>query len=62
MTDERLFDVAQAAKRWNVTTKTIYEWLWAGKLKALRTPTGQWRIPESSLPHASDASTSLHNR
>lgn len=50
MSDDRLLDVAQAAKRWNVCTATIREWARLGLIVAIRTPGGRWRIPDSALP------------
>lgn len=56
MTDERLLDVAQAAKRWNVCVATIKRWIYAKKLPAIQTPGKHWRIPESAIPHRRSSS------
>ena len=58
MSEPRLLDVAQAAKRWNVCVQTIRDWIRRGKLQAVRTPSGYYRIPESALP--SFSSTKAH--
>ena len=50
MTDDRLLDVQQAAKRWQVCADTIRQWVRLGKLRAIRTPGNRIRIPESALP------------
>lgn len=50
MSDDRLLDVAQAARRWNVLPRTVRQWIYRGKIRAVKTPGGVWRIPESAVP------------
>ncbi len=46
---ERLLEVAHAAFRMGVCFETIRRWIRSGKVRALKTPGGQWRIPESEV-------------
>ena len=49
MTPERLLDAMAIAKRMGVSSETVRAWIRAGKLKAITTPTGRYRIPSSAL-------------
>ncbi len=41
--------VADVAKAFDVSRKTVGTWIQAGRVKAIRTPGGQYRIPQSEL-------------
>jgi excisionase family DNA binding protein len=47
--DEPLLTVAEAAANLRVSVKTIYKYIDAGLLKAIRLPHGRWRIFQSSV-------------
>jgi excisionase family DNA binding protein len=42
----RLLTTAEVAAWWRVSQRTVSGYARAGKLTAVRTPGGQWRIPE----------------
>jgi len=44
-----LLSPRQAALRLGITYPTIKQWIYRGKLKAVKTPGGHYRIPESEL-------------
>lgn len=46
---ERLLHVAYVARRMLVTPCTVRNWIRAGKLDAIRTPTGFYRITATAL-------------
>ena len=46
---DRLLDVSMVARRFNVTDETVRAWIRGGKLAAILTPTGRYRIPLSAL-------------
>src|SRR6201990_3157234 len=39
----------EAAQRLGISYPTVKQWLYHGKLKAVKTPGGHYRIPESEL-------------
>ena len=58
MSDQKEFvSVGEVARRFSVTTKTVYRWIEAGRLRAIKPgPTAQkkpgryeWRISESAI-------------
>jgi excisionase family DNA binding protein len=49
MSDDRLLAVATVAYRLQVTPETVRSWIRSGKLDAIRTPTGRYRVPASTL-------------
>jgi excisionase family DNA binding protein len=53
--DDELLTVAQVAERWQVHTRTVKRWIADGKLKAVRLPSGRYRI------RAADADAALHD-
>lgn len=57
MTD-RLLDTTQAAKHWNVAAGTIRRWIRAGKLPAVKTPGGVWRVPDAPVTPSTSWRTS----
>jgi excisionase family DNA binding protein len=46
---ERLIDVAVVARRLQVSASAVRNWIIAGKLSAIRTPSGRYRVPLSEL-------------
>src|ERR1700723_3516770 len=44
-----LLSPREAAQRLGISYPTIKQWLYRGKLKAVKTPGGHYRIPESEL-------------
>lgn len=44
MTGPRLISAAEAARRYGVNKSTMTRWIKAGKVAAMRTPGGQWRL------------------
>lgn len=47
-TTEGYYTTAQLMKLFGVTRVTVYRWIDSGKIKAVRTPGGQLRIPKNS--------------
>jgi putative resolvase len=45
----RLLKVREAALILNVDRRTIWKWIKEGKIKAVRLPSGRYRIPESEV-------------
>lgn len=45
----RVLEIAHAAHRLRVCHETIRRWIRAGKLAAIKTPGGHWRIGEASV-------------
>jgi len=46
---ERLYTIAEAKLLLGVHTRTIQKWDKVGKIRAMRTPGGRRRIPESEI-------------
>ncbi|RLF79568.1 IS607 family transposase [Thermococci archaeon] len=46
---ERLLTPRQVAEILGVSFITIKRWIYSGKIKAIKLPTGKWRIPESEV-------------
>lgn len=46
---ERLLEIAQAAHRLSVCHETIRRWIHSGKLAAVKTPGGHWRVSQASV-------------
>ena len=46
---EKLFKPSEAAEMFSLKKLTIYRWIKAGKIKAVRLPDGRLRIAESEL-------------
>ncbi|MFC1986097.1 excisionase family DNA-binding protein [Chloroflexota bacterium] len=44
-----LLTITEAARRVGVSRETIYQWKKSGKIKAVKTPGGRYRIPEEQL-------------
>jgi excisionase family DNA binding protein len=51
--DEDLLTVAEVARIWHVSISTVHRWITEGKLKAVRLPSGRYRI------RAADAEAAL---
>ena len=49
MSMERLLKVKEAALILNVDRRTIWKWIKEGRIKAIRLPSGSYRIPESEV-------------
>ncbi|MDG6901237.1 MAG: helix-turn-helix domain-containing protein [Nitrososphaerota archaeon] len=48
-TTGRLHKPKEAAELLNVSRQTIWAWIKGGKIKAVRLPSGQHRIPDSEV-------------
>jgi len=46
---ERLLPPREACKRLGISFITLKRWIYSGKIRAVKTPTGRWMIPESEL-------------
>ena len=46
---EKLFTLSEAAVLLGVSYWTVYDWVRKGKIRAIKTPTGRWRIPKSAM-------------
>ncbi len=46
---ERLLPPREACKRLGISFITLKRWIYSGKIRAVRTPTGRWMIPESEV-------------
>lgn len=46
---KRLLDVAVVARRVGFTDRTVRNWIASGKVQAVRSPTGRYRITVSEL-------------
>ncbi len=46
---ERLLPPREACKRLGISFITLKRWIYSGKIRAVRTPTGRWMIPESEI-------------
>jgi|SRR5581483_3436297 len=44
-----LLKVSDAARRINVSYPTLKQWIYAGKIRSVRTPGGHYRIPGSEI-------------
>lgn len=47
--DDKLLEVYQVAHRLRVCERTVYRWCLTGRVVAIKTPGGRWRVSESSL-------------
>ena len=46
---ERLLPPREACRRLGIHFVTLKRWIYSGKIRAVRTPTGRWMIPESEI-------------
>jgi len=46
---EKLLKISEVAKVLNVSMHTVLNWIKKGKLKAIRLPSGRYRIPEGEV-------------
>ncbi len=46
---ERLLPPREASKRLGIHYVTLKRWIYSGKIRAVRTPSGRWMIPESEV-------------
>ncbi len=46
---ERLLPPREACKRLGISFITLKRRIYSGKIRAVRTPTGRWMIPESEI-------------
>ena len=46
---EKLLKISEVAKILNVSRHTILNWIREGKIRAIRLPSGRYRIPESEV-------------
>jgi putative resolvase len=49
MREEKLYSTGKAAKLLGISFITIKRWIYAGRIKAIRTPTKRYLIPESEI-------------
>jgi len=49
MRKEKLYSTGKAAKLLGVSFPTVKRWIYAGKIKAIKTPAKHYRIPESEI-------------
>jgi hypothetical protein len=49
MREKKLYSTGEAAKLLGVSFITVKRWIYAGKIKALKTPSGRYRIPENEI-------------
>ncbi len=47
--EKEMLSVREVAKLFGVSEVTVRQWLYEGKLAAIKTPTGLWRIPRSEV-------------
>jgi len=43
------YTTGEVAKMFGVTRQTVVDWIHRGKIRAEKTPGGQWRIPEYEI-------------
>ncbi len=41
--------VAETAKHFRVSSRTVLRWLESGKLRGVRLPSGRWRVPAKTV-------------
>ncbi|MCD6428352.1 MAG: IS607 family transposase [Desulfurococcales archaeon] len=46
---KRLLPPREACKRLGISFITLKRWIYSGKIRAVKTPTGRWMIPESEV-------------
>ena len=46
---ERLLPPREACRRLGISFITLKRWIYSGKIRAVKTPTGRWMIPESEV-------------
>mgnify|MGYP000462783303 CR=1 FL=1 len=46
---ERLLPPREACRRLGISFVTLKRWIYSSKIRAVRTPTGRWMIPESEV-------------
>ena len=46
---ERLLPPREACRRLGISFITLKRWIYSGKIRAVRTPSGRWMIPESEV-------------
>ncbi len=46
---EKLLPPREACKHLGISFITLKRWIYSGKIRAVRTPTGRWMIPESEI-------------
>ncbi len=46
---ERLLPPREACRRLGIHFVTLKRWIYSGKIRAVKTPTGRWMIPESEI-------------
>lgn len=44
-----LYTIKEVQALLKVTQRTVYRYIESGKLKANKTPSGQWRVPQQSV-------------
>jgi len=57
---EKLLKLREVAERMGVSYWTAWHWVAAGELRAIRTPSGRIRVPESALEEKISYMTDLH--
>jgi len=51
---ERLLPPREACRRLGISFITLKRWIYSGKIRAVRTPTGRWMIPEGEVERIVD--------
>jgi len=46
---ERLLPPREACRRLGISFVTLKRWIYSGKIRAVKTPTGRWMVPESEV-------------
>jgi len=46
---ERLLPPREACKRLGISFITLKRWIYSGKIRAVKTPSGRWMIPKSEI-------------
>ena len=50
---EKLLPPKEASRRLGIHYVTLKRWIYSGKIRAVRTPSGRWMIPESEIERIS---------
>lgn len=56
---ERLLPPREVCKRLGIHFTTLKRWIYSGKIRAVKTPTGRWMIPESEVEKIIGGKTEL---
>ena len=48
-TEERLYTTGEAARVLRIGFTTLKNWIYSGKVEAIKNPAGRWLIPEAEI-------------